>query len=184
MITQIFAVPLNPQPWKVPPASGIRKGNKVFVKFGQDEGGVAFKLGVKESLESQGAFMMEPGYSLDIYTWRKREQYKDKANRTRTKNKVDGTNMQKLIEDALTGTCFHDDVDNIAIRTIQVEQSIATVPRMVLVVRGELEIIDGGIGTNNFFAAIPPDVRTETEEKYRNMMLRIQNPVTKINNEW
>lgn len=188
MITQIFAIPINPQPWKVPPAAAARSGSRVFVKFGQDQGGAAFKEALKESIVAQGAFMMDPGYSLDIFTWRRREQYKDKANRTRTKNRVDATNMQKLIEDALTGTCFHDDVDNIAPRLIQVEQGIDVIPRIVLIVRGELNMVNGGVGNENFLRSVPADVRIETESKYSAMMREIESGTqagtTGVNNAW
>ncbi|AOE44559.1 resolvase [Gordonia phage Jumbo] len=164
MITQIFTVPVNPLPWKVPPAGAVRKGKKSFVSFGQDAEGASFKDAVREEIVSQGAYMMEPAYALDIITWRRRDQYKDKRNYTRTKNRVDSTNMQKLVEDALTGVCFHDDVDNLKVGIHQAEQSITTVPMIILVVRGELESANGGLP--NWIESVPLDVRIEVEKLY------------------
>ncbi|USH45048.1 RusA-like resolvase [Gordonia phage Camerico] len=174
MITQIFAVPLNPEPWKVPPAYGGRnKGGGVYAKFGQDPGNKAFQDAVKEELEIREAYMMAPEYSLDIFTWRELTQYrKSEKGRLQTKKRSDATNMQKLIEDALKGVVFEDDDTVIDIHTAQVHQAISARPMVVIVARGELESGVFGHGDDQWLWRVPADVRMEVEAAYTQARIR------------
>lgn len=183
--TQIFAVPVNPLPWVVPPVSVIKKGGKAFPKFGQDSAGAAFKEAIKESVIEQGGRMMEPGYSMEILTWRRRDQYQDKAGRTRTKNTVDATNMQKLIEDSLTGIIWEDDRTNITVKTTQIEQAIDVDPMIILILRGGIPIIDGGHGRDNWIKHVPVDVRIEVEKLYTETRSKQYTEINEtISNKW
>lgn len=170
MITQIFSFPINPEPWKVGPA--YRAGAK-GVRIGADPGNAAFKKAMEEELERAGAYMMEPEYSLDIFTWRKREQYKSKTNRNITKKVSDATNMQKLIEDGLSGIVFKDDDTVVDIHTHQVQQHVDAVPMVVLVARGGLTSeVFTATGDPLWMQHVPADVRHEVEQSYEMARLR------------
>lgn len=184
MITQIFAIPINPLPWTVPPFSAIRKGGKTIPVAGVDSAGAAFKEAVREQAIEQGGFIMEPGHSLEILTWRRRDQYKDKANRTRTKNIVDATNMQKLIEDALTGVTWEDDRTNIAVKTTQIEQSVETEPMIIIIARGKLETVSGGVGSDNWANHVSPDVRIEVLKAYEEQRAIQASGTVNVSNKW
>lgn len=128
-----YFVPVNPIPWKTPPYYPARVGKKLVVKAGRNEEAAAFTDAVRESLTSQGATML-PGYSPKVHFifWRRRDQYKDSIGRTRTKNEVDSTNMQKLTEDACQGILYENDKHNVMVTSQIASQSIDTAPGILI----------------------------------------------------
>ena len=98
---QWFVIPVNPQPWTVPPFQPGMKNGHMYVSPGRDVKGGDFKDAVREEIIAQGAYMMKPPYKIEFWFEHKLE--------SDTSKEVDATNMQKLAEDALQGVVIDND---------------------------------------------------------------------------
>lgn len=112
MAVQSFLILTNPEPWRVPPMSpGRAKNGHLITKSGRDEMLFSYQEEVREALTSAGAYVMEPGYKIDLYFYRLQETVNTGSGRKNKRSRADATNMQKAVEDALQGTVIHNDVD-------------------------------------------------------------------------
>lgn len=117
MAEQVFCIFTNPEPWRVPPMSPGRnkKTGKLIVQSGRDELVASYQEEIREAVLAQGAYMMDPGYKIDLYFYRIQETVNTGSGRKNKRSRADATNMQKAIEDALQGTVIHNDVDTVSI---------------------------------------------------------------------
>lgn len=102
---------VNPYPWKVPPFQPGRKGNRLFVQAGRDEGLHTYKEAIKEQLEKQNPTKIEGPVALFAWYWRRMDEYKSTRGRNARSHEADTTNLQKATEDALQGLVFDNDKD-------------------------------------------------------------------------
>lgn len=123
MSEQWFVLPLNPYPWKVPPMSAARKGNKLFVRAGRDEGLHTYKEAIRDILSEHATKMITGGVSLRLWFWRNIPEYTTHQGRTARKHEADATNIQKATEDALQGIFYKNDKDVRHVESYIVEQS-------------------------------------------------------------
>lgn len=116
MAEQSFCIFTNPEPWRVPPMSpGRGKNGHLIVKSGRDQMLSSYQEEVREALLAQGAYMMDPGYKIELYFYRIQETVNTGSGKRNMRNRADATNMQKAFEDALQGTVIHNDVDTVSI---------------------------------------------------------------------
>lgn len=120
---QWFVLPVNPYPWKVPPFSPARKGKKIFVKAGRDEGLHAYKQAIKEIISNAEPLEIEGDVEIEMWFYRNIGAYETHQARTARKHEADTTNLQKATEDALQGVLFKNDKDVVKITSFRVEQS-------------------------------------------------------------
>ena len=121
---QTFLLPINPEPWRVPPMSAVRsKNGRLIVKADRDAGLAAYQEAVREELVDKQAQLMDPPYLLKFWFWRKLEK---------NAKEVDATNMQKALEDALQGIVINNDRFVREISSHAVRQD-ATTPGMILI---------------------------------------------------
>lgn len=109
MIRKVYAIPVNPEPWRVPPMSPGRIGRKLIVRSGRDEQSHTFKEAVREALVAQGAEMLPEPYEIHFHFYRQLAVYETAKGSDHTKHWADATNMQKLAEDALQGVLISND---------------------------------------------------------------------------
>lgn len=128
--TYWYVLPLNAEQWAIGPLDLGRRGGKVYPKIGPNLQLVGFQNAVREVLAGEEQ-LPDGQYSLTFYIWRSRDSYEGQTRRV-TKSQVDATNIQKGLEDALQGTLFGNDRDVRDVRTVVVEQSADTVPRIVI----------------------------------------------------
>lgn len=117
-----FILPINPEPWVVPPMSAGRIGRKLIVKAGRDVPTWSYKEAIKEELIERGATMLPAPYRIHFLFYRQQATYELASGRKNTKNEADATNMQKLTEDALQDVLIDDDKDSRHITSQIVEQ--------------------------------------------------------------
>lgn len=116
MAEQSFCIFTNPEPWRVPPMTpGRSKNGHLITKSGRDQMLFSYQEEVRESLLSQGAYVMDPGYKIDLYFYRIQETVNTGSGKKNKRSRADATNMQKAFEDALQGTVIHNDVDTVSI---------------------------------------------------------------------
>lgn len=120
---QWFVIPVNPYPWKVPPFTPARKGTKIFVKAGRDEGLHSYKQAVKEYIEKQPHEMIDGPVELEMWFYRNIPEYTTPQGRRARKHEADTTNLQKSTEDALQGILYANDKDVVKVSSLRVEQS-------------------------------------------------------------
>jgi Holliday junction resolvase RusA-like endonuclease len=122
---------LNPEPWAVGTISTGRKNGKIFSRMSPDPNLAAFQRAVKEELAGT-KFLPEDYTQLTFYFWRQQATYLDSADRKRSRNQADSTNMQKGLEDALQGVLFANDRDVRSIRSVIMEQGPRATPCIVI----------------------------------------------------
>ena len=110
-------------PWKIGPI-GRGKGKSVYVA--QHEGLRKFQDGVKSQVNEQNPEMVEGPFRMEIFFWRRIEEYETPQSRTARNHEADATNMQKGFEDALHNVLFRNDVETRDIRSVVVEQNMTT----------------------------------------------------------
>jgi len=111
---------------------GRNRNGKLFPSVAPNHQLKAFQEAVREELEGVEPLPQDITYCLTFYFWRRLDPYLDAADRKRKANSADTTNLQKGLEDALQGVLFENDRDVHDIRSILVEQSESTVPRILI----------------------------------------------------
>jgi len=98
----VIVIPgINPEPWKVGPASAIRTGGgKLAASIAPDPGLQVYQEALKEEFRLLGVPLLAPNYHLRFWWWRQLETYRG-PKRMVTRNAVDQTNLQKAAEDAM-----------------------------------------------------------------------------------
>lgn len=173
MIRKIYALPVNPEPWRVPPMSAGRIGRKLIVKAGRDEQSFAFKEAVREALEAQGAEMLPEPYEIHFHFYRQLATYQTARGSDHTKHWADATNMQKLCEDALQGVLISNDKHVRHVSSQIAEQGTDVTPMIVV-------FITAGDEPDLF---IPPGfLRSDVEVARRKAAQLI--PARPTSNEW
>lgn len=142
MIRKIYALPVNPEPWRTPPFHPGRVGRKLIVKAGRDEQSHTFKEAVRELLVAQGAEMLPPPYELHFHFYRQLATYETAKGSDHTKHHADATNMQKLAEDALQGILIDNDRNVRVVSSRIVEQGPRVEPMIVVFVTAGLAEAD------------------------------------------
>lgn len=100
---------INPQPWAVGPAGVARNGGKLRAYIGRNEQLFQYQQAVKEALQASAFPKIDGEVALRFYLWRQIEQKDLGAGRKTSANRVDATNMQKALEDALQGIFYVND---------------------------------------------------------------------------
>lgn len=129
---------INAEPWALGPVSiQYGKGGGKFPAVGRNAQLAAFQDAVRGSIKD--AEMIEGRVKITFYFWRVRSEYTTAKQREVRKHEADATNMQKATEDALQGIFFANDRDVSDIRSVIVEQSATTEPKIVI----SVEVWDG-----------------------------------------
>lgn len=129
----IYACAVNPEPWKTPPMSAVRKGGRAIVVAGRDVKGHSYKEAIRDELLAQGATVQPGPYKLTLLFWRRLDTYETKTGRNHTRHRADATNMQKLTEDALQGVLIDNDVNVHAVSAEIIEQGKQVQPMVVII---------------------------------------------------
>lgn len=134
-LSQWFVFDVNPYPWKVPPFSAGRKGNKIFPIAGRDTGLHSYKEAIREQLAQIPHWKIEGPVDLKMWFYRNVPAYTTQAGRTARKHDADTTNLQKAAEDALQGYLFDNDKDVVQVESFRVEQSPDATGLLVVMAR-------------------------------------------------
>lgn len=133
-----FVFPINPEPWAVGDAYVIRKGG-MRAAVGPNAQLKAYQAAIREEIGSpEKELWFEKGTKLKLtcYFWRQRAEYITPQARTARKHEIDATNALKAIEDAFQGYLYHNDKDNLEVRSVMVSQDI-DITHPVIVVKLE-----------------------------------------------
>lgn len=129
---------LNPEPWRVGPVSGVRRGGKIGGYVAPDKQLVAYENAVREQVMqklnwSEGdPLIFDCQVSLTLYLWRAMSEYATPQARTARNHEADATNMLKATEDALQKIVYKNDKDNRRVTSEIVEQSFTSVSRIII----------------------------------------------------
>lgn len=123
---------VNPEPWAIGPLGVTRRNNKAIPYVGPNQQLVVFKKAVAEALAEFNPTLIDGPVALEFFFWRRMDQYKTAQARTARKNEADATNLQKALEDALQGILITNDRNVHSISSTVVEQSLTTIPRIVI----------------------------------------------------
>lgn len=130
-VTYLLLDGANPEPWQAPQGSIGRRGGKPFVMMHKSAQLEAYQQMIAERVEDVLPDNYQPYLTdivLDVWFWRRLEQYQSKDNRTITKKRCDRSNMLKAFEDALQKLLFKNDVQVVAGDTVVVEQAVGVEP--------------------------------------------------------
>ena len=128
---------INPEPWVAPESAIGRRNGKMFVQVYQSDTVKSFKEAVKEEFAQQNGWWKTPleGHLIvEFFLWRRLDQ-SEAEDRKRTRNWVDSTNCQKLLEDALQGILYPNDRGNRLVLTHMVEQGANVMPHIAVRIR-------------------------------------------------
>lgn len=162
--------PLNPEPWAIGEAYPMRRGGKMSAGISPNGQLVAYKESVREHIEKtlgieQKNFVFEKGTKLKLtgYFWRQRAEYLTHQGRTARKHEIDATNALKAIEDAFQGYLYHNDKDNLDVRSVMVTQDPDVTHPKILV------HLERYVGFDT--SEIPTEIWKELERAYPNFDL-------------
>lgn len=138
MTEKWFVFPINPEPWAVGEAYVIRKGG-MRAAVGPNQQLKAYQEAIREQVGTEkGQIWWPKGTKLKLtcYFWRQRAEYITPQARTARKHEIDATNALKAIEDAFQGFLYHNDKDNLEVRSVMVSQDV-DITRPVITVKLE-----------------------------------------------
>lgn len=128
---------INPEPWMAPDLSTLRRGGKTVPSATKKEALRSYQMAVKESvLDAYPEQPIPAGESvwLRFFFWRQLElEPVGDAGRMRRRHRVDATNLQKSLEDALQGVLYENDRDVLWPNSFIVEQGPDVMPRIMIV---------------------------------------------------
>ncbi|WKW85502.1 rusA-like resolvase [Rhodococcus phage Reynauld] len=108
----LYVIPVNPEPWKMPPLS-VARAKKPYVQVGRDDASHAYQEAIRAHLRNVGAEKVDGEFHRVHFLFsRRRERYQTQTGRNMTRSVADATNMQKLTEDALQDILFKNDKNN------------------------------------------------------------------------
>lgn len=122
-----YKVDLNPLPWTMGPIQRSKKG--VFV--GKHQGLAQYQEGIKSSLRDQNAIKVDGLFRMEIFFWRKIEEYETAQARRARNKEADATNMQKAFEDGCAKVLFDNDKENRWVTSLVVEQNATCEPKII-----------------------------------------------------
>lgn len=129
---KVYALPLNPEPWKVGPAYVVKNSGVPKAKIGPDPTLQTYQNAIKDELTMQGVELLPGDYSLYFTFSRNLASYGTSSGKTSTRNAADATNMQKATEDALQGVLIHNDRDVVRVGSVIVDQGPLVSPFVVI----------------------------------------------------
>ncbi len=139
MIYEIAGI--NPEPWSspsgtvVPVAGSSGSRRKLRVQMSSAPALVAYKAALADAFRAaypNVRLYRDTPIQLDLFFWRRLEQYQNDDGRSVTKNYADATNMQKAAEDALQGVLYGNDRINRIVRSEIMEATTTTQPFIVI----------------------------------------------------
>lgn len=134
-----FVFPINPEPWAVGEAYAMRRGGRIIAGIGPNHQLKAYQESIRECLGTEeGNLWWEKDTKLKLtcYFWRQRAEYTTHQGRTARKHEIDATNALKAIEDAFQKYLYHNDKDNLEVRSVMVSQDV-DITNPVIVVKVE-----------------------------------------------
>lgn len=169
---------INPEPWAVGPVGYARRGGKMSAYIGRNQQLASFQEAVREELHEQWGDLppLEGRFKIDVFFWRKREEYKTPQSRRHRKHEADATNLLKAFEDALQPMLINNDRDNISVTSHIMEQSETALPRIIL----RIEKIDPEEHVRVLLSGLPASMRKKIAVQITNS----KKPFTPSNNEW
>ena len=93
---------------------------------------MTYQNAVREELDGEPMLVGEMR-RLTFYFFRRVDRYIDAADRVRSRNYADATNLQKGLEDALQGILFENDREVVDIRSVIVQQGHEVDPGFVVI---------------------------------------------------
>lgn len=129
---RVYALPLNPEPWKVGPAYVVRTGGAPKARIAPEPTLQTYQNAVKDELRLQGVELLPGDYSLYFSFSRQLASYSTASGGTSTRNACDATNMQKATEDALQGVLIHNDRDVVRVGSVIVDQGPQVSPFVII----------------------------------------------------
>ena len=124
---------INAEPWTAPEASAGRRGGRTVVNFYKNEQLRSFQEAVTEYMERHYPDVQPRSGPIEVefYLWRQQAAYIGE-NRKVNRNRVDSTNCQKALEDALQGILYANDREVVSIKTVMMEQGPDVYPRIMV----------------------------------------------------
>lgn len=117
-----YVLDVNPEPWRVGPASVGRINGKLVPQIGRDQQLASYQEAIREALGTALPPMIEGKVKLKLFFWRNRAEYETPQARRHRKHEADVTNLAKATEDALQGLLFDNDRDTNTMLAVMVEQ--------------------------------------------------------------
>lgn len=155
MDTVIYFNGLQPEPWKAPGAqTGRRRGGAVFAQLIKDGRLKAYQEAIREELDAFDLEMHEGYFMLEMFFWRKLEEYAPTLGRKRKRKWADATNMGKAFEDALQDIVYKNDSMSVCPVPRIVSQSEETVPGVLAIIRPVPNIGAGRLHTSDWRSAL------------------------------
>lgn len=137
-----YILEVNPEPWAVGPIAYARRAGKMAAYMGQNAQLNAYKQAVAEELATKNPRKLEGKISLQLFFWRRRDDYETAQGKRARKHEADVTNLQKATEDACQGILFANDKDVIDVHSRMVEQGTDVSGRVVVGVSNKLQHIE------------------------------------------
>ncbi len=124
-MTRYHLAGIEPEPWTAPEGTIGRRGGKLFVQFHKNAQVAAFQNAVKEEFPVQNPHptVEDEWIKLTFWLWRSTGG---------ARKRVDATNCQKALEDALQGILYTNDRLVRDVRTVIVEQTEGIMPHIVI----------------------------------------------------
>ena len=157
MDTVIYFNGLQPEPWKAPGAqTGRRKGGKVYATLIKDGRLGAYQEAIREELEDFDLEMYDEDeyFMLEMFFWRKLEEYTPTLGRKSKRKWADATNMGKAFEDALQGVVYPNDAMSVCPVPRIVSQKEDTGPAVLAVIRPVQSIYSPQLNLTNWHYAL------------------------------
>jgi len=132
---EVYALPLNPEPWAVGHISVVRRGGVYKPMVAPELTLQTYQNAVRDELTLQGAELLPGDYSLYFSFSRQLAKYKASAKQTSTRNASDATNMQKATEDAIQGVLIGNDRDVVRVGSVIVDQGPSVTPFVIIEIK-------------------------------------------------
>lgn len=127
---------INPEPWMAPDLTTLRRGGRTIPAATKKEALRSYQMAVKESVEAaydDGPITAGTNIWLRFYFWRQLElEPVGDQGRMRRRRRVDATNLQKSLEDALQGVLYENDRDVVWPMSFIIAQDHDVTPRIVI----------------------------------------------------
>lgn len=137
-----YILEVNPEPWAVGPIAYARRGGKMSAYMGQNAQLNAYKEALKEEIANKNPKMLEGKITLQLFFWRRRDDYETPQGKRARKHEADTTNLQKATEDAMQGILYKNDKDVVDVHSRMIEQDVATRGRVVIGVSNRFQVIE------------------------------------------
>ena len=151
---------INPEPWAIGDVGIHRKGGKVEAHVGRNVQLSAYQEAIRDEAEYYLGDNRIPGtpfevpVRLEFYLWRQQIVYESVSGKQVQKHRVDATNMQKALEDALQGVVYKNDTQVVDIHTVVMEQGPEVEPLIVVGVTPTM---------GPYFSQLPDEIRFDVQ---------------------